>query len=190
MAQISHQGAVRELLSVQRGPLSARCRSALVGGRGLARNDLPLCRFAIRTVSWQISMPRAGSRSRTFRNERGNRTYVITTSRTTSADALKRWSGLWGLLIVGSRLQFATGKAPAFCFSIQLLCRASAVRHDWPWRAASLLRINTRLLALDLTSRPADALDLRCARPSVRGGTVSAADDQSGWPARRGKLTE
>jgi hypothetical protein len=50
----------------------------------------------IRTVSWQRSMPRSNSRSSTFRSESGNRTYIMTTSRITSGDELKRRNGLGG----------------------------------------------------------------------------------------------
>jgi len=41
------------------------------------------------TVSWQMSIPRSNSRSSTFRNESGNRTYISTTNRITSGDELK-----------------------------------------------------------------------------------------------------
>jgi hypothetical protein len=43
----------------------------------------------IRTVSWQMSIPRSNSRSSTFRSYSGNRTYIITTRRITSGDELK-----------------------------------------------------------------------------------------------------
>jgi hypothetical protein len=42
-----------------------------------------------RTVSWLMSMPRSNSRSSTFRNDRGKRTYISTTRRITSGDELK-----------------------------------------------------------------------------------------------------
>jgi hypothetical protein len=51
----------------------------------------------IRTVSWQMSMPRSNSRSSTFRKLSGKRTYIITTRRITSGDELKRRNGLGGL---------------------------------------------------------------------------------------------
>jgi hypothetical protein len=41
------------------------------------------------TVSWPMSMPRSNSRSSTFRNDSGNRTYITTTRRTASGEALK-----------------------------------------------------------------------------------------------------
>jgi hypothetical protein len=43
----------------------------------------------MRTVSWQISMPRSNSRSSTFRSDSGKRTYITTTRRITSGDELK-----------------------------------------------------------------------------------------------------
>ncbi len=43
----------------------------------------------MRTVSWLMSIPRSNSRSSTFRNDSGNRTYISTTSRITSGDELK-----------------------------------------------------------------------------------------------------
>ena len=51
----------------------------------------------IRAVSWQMSMPRSNSRSSTFRNDSGNRTYIITTKRITSGDELNRRNGRGGL---------------------------------------------------------------------------------------------
>ena len=49
-----------------------------------------------RTVSWQMSIPRAASRSATFRSDRGYLTYLITTRRITSGDKLKQRNGLGG----------------------------------------------------------------------------------------------
>jgi hypothetical protein len=43
----------------------------------------------IRTVSWQMSMPRSNSRSSTFRKLSGKRTYISTTRRITSGELLK-----------------------------------------------------------------------------------------------------
>jgi hypothetical protein len=43
----------------------------------------------IRTVSWQMSIPRSNSRCSTFRKLRGKRTYISITSRITSGDELK-----------------------------------------------------------------------------------------------------
>ena len=43
----------------------------------------------IRTVSWQMSIPRSQGRSSTFRKLSGKRTYIITTRRITSGDELK-----------------------------------------------------------------------------------------------------
>jgi hypothetical protein len=52
-----------------------------------------------RTVSWQMSIPRSNRRSSTLRKLSGNRTYIITTSRMTSGDELKRLKGLSGLAL-------------------------------------------------------------------------------------------
>ena len=43
----------------------------------------------MRTVSWQMSMPRSASRSSTFRNDSKKRTHIITTRRITSGKELK-----------------------------------------------------------------------------------------------------
>jgi hypothetical protein len=43
----------------------------------------------IRTVSWQMSIPRSNSRSSTFRRLSGKRTYINTANRITSGDELK-----------------------------------------------------------------------------------------------------
>jgi hypothetical protein len=40
----------------------------------------------IRTVSWQMSMPRSNSRSSTFRSESGKRMYIMTASLMTSGE--------------------------------------------------------------------------------------------------------
>ena len=53
------------------------------------------------TVSWQMSMPRSQSKSSTFRRDKGKRTYIITTSRMTSGDELKRLNGLAGFRRLG-----------------------------------------------------------------------------------------
>jgi hypothetical protein len=53
----------------------------------------------IRTVSWQMSMPRSNSRSSTFRNDNGKRTFIITTSLITSGEELKRRNGEGGLAL-------------------------------------------------------------------------------------------
>jgi len=64
----------------------------------------------IRTVSWQMSMPRSNSRSSTLRELSGKRTYISTTRRITSGDELKRRNGLGGsaldfrLILAGYRL--------------------------------------------------------------------------------------
>jgi hypothetical protein len=60
-----------------------RCR------RISAANSGPNLFHHSRTVSWQMSMPRSASRSSTLRNDRGNRTYIITTRRITSGEELK-----------------------------------------------------------------------------------------------------
>jgi hypothetical protein len=49
-----------------------------------------------RTVSWQRSIPRSGSRSSTFRSDSGYFTYIITTRRITSGELLKQRNGLFG----------------------------------------------------------------------------------------------
>jgi hypothetical protein len=53
----------------------------------------------IRTVSWQMSMPRSNSKSSTFRSDSGKRTYIMTTSRITSGEELKHRNGEGGLAL-------------------------------------------------------------------------------------------
>jgi hypothetical protein len=46
-----------------------------------------------------MSMPRSNSRSSTFRNDSGKRTYIITTSLITSGEELKRRNGEEGFAL-------------------------------------------------------------------------------------------
>ena len=73
--------------------LEARCR------RMSEANNGPNLFHQNRTVSWQMSIPRSNRRSSTLRKLSGNRTYIITTSRMTSGDELKRLKGLSGLAL-------------------------------------------------------------------------------------------
>jgi hypothetical protein len=50
-----------------------------------------------------MSIPRSNSRSSTFLNDSGYRTYIITTRRITSGDELKQRNGLAGLQGLGMR---------------------------------------------------------------------------------------
>jgi len=65
--------------------------------RILAANIGPNRFTHVRTVSWQMSMPRSKARSSTLRNDRGKRTYSITTIWITSGELSNQLNGLAGL---------------------------------------------------------------------------------------------
>jgi len=53
----------------------------------------------LRTVSWQMSIPRSNNRSSTLRSDSGYRTYIITTSLITSGEESNQRNGLGALVI-------------------------------------------------------------------------------------------
>jgi hypothetical protein len=72
-----------------RAPMPEAAHSADPLAADLAREHRSIPVPPLRTDPCQISMPRSNSRSSTFHNDSGKRTYISTASRITSGDELK-----------------------------------------------------------------------------------------------------
>lgn len=81
------------MIAMRKTPLSRKRgdQASITTGK---RCPVPHRPAALAFGPWQMSIPRANSRSSPLRSDNGNRTYIIKTGRMISVDALKERSGL------------------------------------------------------------------------------------------------